>query len=48
LVWEYAQGKVWLLYNAPEYFNQRHRLHNELLDKILGVGGTDRECGRMI
>jgi len=26
LVWESADGKVWLSYNSPEYLQQRHQL----------------------
>jgi uncharacterized protein (DUF302 family) len=26
LVWESADGKVWLSYNSPEFFQQRHNL----------------------
>jgi uncharacterized protein (DUF302 family) len=26
LVWESAEGKVWLSYNSPEFFQQRHGL----------------------
>ena len=38
LAWEDAQGKVWLSYNAPEYLKERHRLRDELLTNISGVG----------
>ncbi len=26
LIWESAEGKVWLSYNSPEFLQQRHRL----------------------
>lgn len=26
LIWQSADGKVWLTYNAPEYFKTRHHL----------------------
>jgi uncharacterized protein (DUF302 family) len=26
LIWEAADGKVWLSYNSPEYLKERHRL----------------------
>jgi uncharacterized protein (DUF302 family) len=26
LIWESADGKVWLSYNSPEFFQQRHSL----------------------
>lgn len=34
LVWEDAQGKVWLSYNSPEYLRERHGLPQELLQNI--------------
>ena len=38
LVWEDAQGKVWLSYNSPEYLKERHGLPAELLQNIAVVG----------
>ena len=38
LAWEDAQGNVWLSYNAPEYLKERHRLRDELLKNISGIG----------
>ena len=37
LVWEDAEGKVWLSYNSPEYLQQRHGLPPELLQNIAVV-----------
>ena len=34
LVWEDAQGKVWISYNSPEYLKERHSLPQELLGNI--------------
>jgi uncharacterized protein (DUF302 family) len=34
LVWEDAQGKVWLSYNSPEYLRERHGLPEQLLQNI--------------
>src|SRR5580658_4052166 len=34
LVWEDAQGKVWLSYNSPEYLMKRHGLPQDLLPNI--------------
>jgi uncharacterized protein (DUF302 family)/uncharacterized membrane protein YidH (DUF202 family) len=34
LIWEDAQGKVWLSYNSPEYLQKRHALPPELLQNI--------------
>lgn len=37
LVWEDAQGKVWVSYNSPEYLKERHGLPAELLQNIAVV-----------
>src|SRR5258707_5272081 len=34
LVWEDAQGKVWVTYNSPVYLQERHSLPPELLQNI--------------
>lgn len=38
LVREDEQGKVWVSYNSPEYLQQRHAVHAELIKNIAGVG----------
>jgi uncharacterized protein (DUF302 family) len=37
LVWEDAQGKVWVSYNSPEYLRERHGLPQELMQNIAVV-----------
>jgi uncharacterized protein (DUF302 family) len=37
LIWEDAQGKVWVSYNSPAYLQQRHNLPPELLSNIAVV-----------
>jgi uncharacterized protein (DUF302 family) len=37
LVWEDADGKVWIAYNAPTYLQARHRLPQELVQNIAVV-----------
>jgi uncharacterized protein (DUF302 family)/uncharacterized membrane protein YidH (DUF202 family) len=37
LVWESADGKVWISYNAPAYLQARHGLPPELVQNIAGV-----------
>jgi len=37
LIWEDAQGKVWVSYNSPAYLQQRHNLPSELLQNIAVV-----------
>ncbi len=34
LIWEDAQGKVWVSYNSPVYLQERHSLPPELLQNI--------------
>ena len=36
LIWQDADGKVWLSYNSPEYLQQRHRIPPELIKNIAG------------
>jgi uncharacterized protein (DUF302 family) len=38
LAWEDADGQIWLTYNSPEYLKQRHKVPNELVKNITGVG----------
>lgn len=38
LVWEDAQGKVWLTYNSPDYLQQRYDLPPNLVQNIAVVG----------
>jgi len=38
LVWEDADGTVWLSYNSPEYLQQRHHVPDALITNIAGAG----------
>jgi len=38
LVWEDADGKVWVSYNTPDYLQQRHGIPTDLVKNIAGVG----------
>jgi uncharacterized protein (DUF302 family) len=38
LVWQDADGQVWLSWNSPEYLQQRHRIADHLLKNIAGAG----------
>ncbi len=38
LIWEDAEGKVWLSYNSPEYLQQRHDVPGELVKNIAVIG----------
>lgn len=37
LIWQDAQGKVWVSYNSPAYLQERHNLPAELLQNIAVV-----------
>jgi len=37
LVWEDAEGKVWVSYNTPQYLLERHGFPEELLPKIAAI-----------
>ena len=37
LIWEDAQGKVWVSYNSPAYLQERHGLPQDLLQNIAVV-----------
>lgn len=45
LVWEDAQGKVWISYNSPEYLKERHGLPAELMQNIGVVEGLAVKAG---
>jgi uncharacterized protein (DUF302 family) len=38
LIWEDADGKVWLAYNSPEYLQKRHNAPQDLIKNIAGIG----------
>lgn len=38
LVWEDADGRVWVSYNSPEYLQQRHDVPSELVKNISAAG----------
>jgi uncharacterized protein (DUF302 family) len=40
LVWEDADGKVWLSYNSPEYLKQRHAIPDDLVKNLAGAGAV--------
>lgn len=37
LVWEDAQGRVWVSYNSPAYLLERHGLPQDLLQNIAAI-----------
>jgi uncharacterized protein (DUF302 family) len=46
LVWEDADGKVWLSYNSTEYLKQRHNIPGDLLKNISGIRGIAEDAIR--
>src|SRR5271168_2938843 len=46
LVWEDAQGKVWMSYNSPAYLQQRHGVPPDLLKNISVAEGLAIEAGQ--
>lgn len=38
LAWEDGDGKVWLTYNSPELFQERHNMPAELSSRLNSVG----------
>jgi uncharacterized protein (DUF302 family) len=44
LAWEDDQGKVWLTYNSPVYFQERHNLSPELLQNVAVVESLAAEA----
>jgi uncharacterized protein (DUF302 family) len=45
LVWEDADGRVWLSYNSPVYLQARHNLPRELLQNIAVVENLAARAG---
>jgi uncharacterized protein (DUF302 family) len=37
LVWEDAEGQVWVSYNTPQYLQERHGFPPEFLSNIAGI-----------
>jgi uncharacterized protein (DUF302 family) len=46
LVWEDAEGKVWISYNTPRYLNERHGLPQDLLQNIAVVEALAAEAAK--
>ena len=46
LVWEDADGQVWLSYNSPAYLQERHGIPEDLMPKMAGIRGIAEEAVR--
>jgi uncharacterized protein (DUF302 family) len=45
LVWEDAQGKIWVSYNSPEYSQERHGFPEDLVKNIAVVESLAAKAG---
>lgn len=46
LVWEDADSKVWLSWNAPEYLQHRHSLPQNLVPVLAAAGALAQAAGK--
>jgi uncharacterized protein (DUF302 family) len=46
LIWQDADGKVWLSYNSPDYLKNRHGIPDDLLKNITGIRMICEEAAR--
>ena len=46
LIWQDADGEVWLSYNNPNYLKERHVIPDNLLQNIAGIGPICAEAVR--
>lgn len=44
LVWEDADGKIWLSYNDPGYIKNRFKLPGKVMQPLTGIGGLSDEA----
>jgi uncharacterized protein (DUF302 family) len=44
LIWQDADGKVWLSYNSPDYLKNRHGIPDDLLKNIAGIRAICEEA----
>jgi uncharacterized protein (DUF302 family) len=44
LVWEDAEGHVWISYNTPTYLKERHGVPDELIGNIAGIAALVRRA----
>lgn len=46
LIWEDANGEVWVSYNSPDYLKHRHGIPDELLKNIAGISAICEETAQ--
>jgi uncharacterized protein (DUF302 family) len=46
LVWEDAQGAVWLSWNSPEYLQRRHSVPEDLVKVLAAAGALAQQAGQ--
>lgn len=44
LIWEDADGAVWLSYNSPEYLQRRHNVPENLINNLAGAAALMRSA----
>ncbi|HYM70760.1 MAG TPA: DUF302 domain-containing protein [bacterium] len=44
LVWEDAEGHVWVSYNTPNYLKERHGVPDDLIGNIAGIAALVRRA----
>ena len=46
LIWEDAQGKVWVTYNSPTYLRERHNIPVELLPNVNVIEALAKDAAK--
>jgi uncharacterized protein (DUF302 family) len=46
VAWQDDNGQTWVSYNAPKYLQKRHRLPDQLVKNIAGVGALIQDALR--
>ncbi len=46
LVWEDADGKVWITWNTPQYLQERHGFPRELTANLAVIGSVAENAAR--
>jgi uncharacterized protein (DUF302 family) len=44
LAWQDDAGKVWVSYDSPDYLRERHKLSEELVQLVAGIGNLISEA----
>ena len=44
LIWEDAEGNVWVTYNRPDYLQRRHSVPDRLAGNLSGIAALIRKA----